>query len=115
MDIKEFRDFCLSLGAVDEKIPFAKFSPRYASTLAFYVGGHMFCITDIDDFTYVDVKADPAEIDELLAAKISVSRPINPTLKNWVTVALGGDVTDDELRRLAATSYHLVLASHSKA
>lgn len=46
MNIEELRDFCLSLGDVTEKTPFGKFARRFDSVLAFYVCGHIFCMTD---------------------------------------------------------------------
>ena len=51
MNIEEYRDYCLSLGAdVEEKLPFTAF--RYASNvLVFYVYGHMFAFFDCADYS----------------------------------------------------------------
>ncbi len=51
MNIEEFREYCLSLGEVKEKMPFGKFAQRFDSLLVFYVLDHMFCFVDIEDFT----------------------------------------------------------------
>ena len=64
MNIEEFREFCLSLGEVEEKLPFAKM-PGGESMLVFYVCGHTFCYCDIDDFTAVNLKCQPERIAEL--------------------------------------------------
>ena len=37
MNIEEFREYCLSLGEVKEKMPFGKFAQRFDSLLVFYV------------------------------------------------------------------------------
>ena len=42
MNLEEFREYCLSLGEVEEKLPFAKM-PGGDSVLVFYVSGHTFC------------------------------------------------------------------------
>ena len=51
MNIEDYRDFCLSLGAdVEEKLPFTAF--HYASgVLVFYVHGHMFSFFDCDNWS----------------------------------------------------------------
>lgn len=65
MDIQSFRDYCLSLPMVTEATPFDKFSRGRFSILVFYVNSHMFCYFNIDDFTQITVKCDPAMIDYL--------------------------------------------------
>ncbi len=39
---------------------------RPVLTIVFYVNGHMFCYFNIDDFTAITVKCDPAEMEELI-------------------------------------------------
>ena len=41
MNIEGFRDYCLSMDGVTEKIPFGKFAHRFDSLLVFYVLDHM--------------------------------------------------------------------------
>ena len=49
MNIEEFRDYCLSLSKVTEKMPFAQF--HGANTiLVFYIAGKSFCYVNIDKF-----------------------------------------------------------------
>ena len=75
MNIEELREYCLSLGEVEEKMPFGKFARRYDSVLVFYVMGHIFCMTDIDDFSYVNVKSTPSELEALKAEHTSLGSP----------------------------------------
>ena len=65
MDIETFREYCLSLGDVEEKLPFAKIAGG-ESVLAFYVNGHTFCYCNIDDFKTVIVKSQPERIPKLI-------------------------------------------------
>ena len=58
MNLEEFREYCLSLGEVEEKLPFAKM-PGGDSVLVFYVSGHTFCYCDLNDLRVV-VNASPS-------------------------------------------------------
>lgn len=113
MDLIEFREFCLSLGDVTEKTPFGKFSKRYDSVLVFYVAGRMFCIIDMDDFTYVDLPVTPDVKAELLATYTSVTTPINRGLRYWVQLNLGGDIPDDTILSLVRTAHSLIKTKYS--
>ena len=68
MNIEDYRDYCLSLGAdVEEKLPFTAF--HYASgVLVFYVHGHMFSFFDCDNYGVITLKCQPERIEELKAA-----------------------------------------------
>ena len=114
MDLIEFREYCLSFGDVEEKTPFGKFAQRYDSILAFYTEGHMFCFTDIEDFSYVNVRSAPETIDSLKERYDSVSKPINRSMKYWIQLDFGGDIPDDEIRRLVSEAYGIVKAKYTK-
>lgn len=73
MNIEDLREYCLSLENVTEKTPFGKFARRFDSVLVFYILDHMFCMTDMDDFTSVTVKAALEVIEELKMTRTSVS------------------------------------------
>ena len=88
MNIEVFRKYCLSLGNVSEKMPFGKFAARYDSILAFYVCGHMFCFIDIDNFTFVNVKSTPDEIEDIKERHVSIGTPINQSLKHCLICGL---------------------------
>lgn len=59
MNIKELREFCLSLKGAEESMPFDD------KTLVFSVKGKMFCATDILTFELVNVKCEPEKAIEL--------------------------------------------------
>ena len=73
MNLEEFREYCLSLGEVEEKMPFAKM-PGGDSVLVFYVSGHTFCYCDLNDLRVV-VKCPPERIPELLDTAEGVTPP----------------------------------------
>ena len=44
MKVEEFREYCLSLKGVEEKMPFVNVADRYSrDVLCFYVGDKWFC------------------------------------------------------------------------
>lgn len=113
MDIIDFRDYCLSLGEVEEKMPFGKFAARYDSILVFYVAGHMFCLVDINDFTSVNVKLPPDTVAQLRQERESSSRPINLSEKHWIQLNFGGDISDKEIYDAVRLSFDTVKAQYT--
>lgn len=114
MNIEDFRNYCLSFEGATEKMPFGKFARRYDSLLVFYVLDHMFCFFDIDNFTFVNVKSGPEEIEEIRMSHLSVSNPLNQSLKHWIQLEFNGDITDKEIYSLVRKSYEIVKAKYSK-
>lgn len=108
MNIEELRDYCLSMEGVTEKTPFGKFARRYESILVFYVLDHMFCLADMDDFRSVTVRSTPDEISALRTNHISVSDPINRSLRYWIQLDLDGDITDSEIYGLVSRAYDII-------
>lgn len=113
MDIERLREYCLSLGDVAEKMPFGKFAARFDSILVFYVAGHMFCMTDIDDFRSVTVRSTPEELALLLERRSALSKPLNLSARYWVQVDFGGDIPESEIYGLIARSYEIVKAKYT--
>lgn len=114
MNIEEFRDYCLSLEGVTEKTPFGKFAQRFDSILVFYILGHMFCLTDKDDFTSVTVKANPGVIEELKMTRSSVSSHRNMSERHWIQLNLNGDISDREIYNFVKRSYEIVKSKYTK-
>ena len=114
MNIEELREYCLSMEGVTEKTPFGKFARRFDSVLVFYILDHMFCMTDMDDFTSVTVKASPEVIDELKMTRASVCSHRNMSERHWIQLNLNGDVSDREIYDLISRSYEIVKAKYIK-
>lgn len=114
MDLLEYREFCLSLGGVEEKLPFGKFARRYESTLVFYFCGHLFALCDIDDFTYVGLRSTEEEMLDLFQTRASVEKPHNPAMKLWITIRFGGDIPDNEVYGLTRRAYEIIKAKYSR-
>ena len=102
------REYCLSLPGVTEATPFEKFSKGRFTILVFYVSGHMFCYFNIDDFSSITVKCDPTAIAELKDRYEAVGEPFNGNKRHWISVQLGQDIPDDEIRALVRNSHELV-------
>lgn len=114
MNIEEFREYCLTLGDVAEKTPFGKFAARFDSILVFYVCDHMFCMIDINDFSYAVVKNTPDTIAHLHETSQSVERQRNMSAKYWIQLNFNGDIPDSEILDLIKQSYEIVKAKYSK-
>ncbi|MBQ7209530.1 MAG: MmcQ/YjbR family DNA-binding protein [Paludibacteraceae bacterium] len=113
MNIEDYRDYCLSLGAdVEEKLPFQKFKSG-EGVLVFYVCGHMFSFFDCNDFSIISLKCQPERIDELKAQYDCIGKPYNESPKYWIGV--NPDTAEDNiLRELTKNSYEIVKTKYTK-
>lgn len=107
MNVEELREFCLSLGEVEEKIPFGKFARRYDATLVFYVMGHMFCMFDLDDFTWVAMRSTADEIEDIALTHTAIL-PGRKNMPLWLNVGLGGDIADSMIITLIKRAYEII-------
>ena len=113
MNIEAFREYCLSLGEVEEKLPFAKM-PGGNSVLAFYVNGHTFCYCDIDDFRTVIVKCQPERIPELIESTHGICPPASHfNAKYWIGMEIP-HIEVETLKALVANSYEIVRTKHER-
>lgn len=103
MYIDELRFFCLSLKGTREGTPFD------ASTLVFYVMDKMFCLTNIDHFDSINVKCDPEKAIELRETYAEITPGYHMNKKHWNTVSVKGRLSDDFIKQLISSSYHLVI------
>lgn len=111
MNVEEFRDYCLSLPEVSERMPFQAFRAA-KSILAFYVNGHIFCYFDVDKFDECTLKCNPVQIPILEEHYMAVGAPYNMSHKYWIGVKFNSDMPDSEIRELVRQSYELVKAEH---
>lgn len=114
-DPDAYREFCLSLGEVTEKMPFGNFAPRYASILALYVMGHMFTYTDVADYTIIYLKVDTNEVDELYAQYSAVEKPMNMSPRHWVGIRLESDMPPARICELIVKAYEIVKQQYTKS
>ena len=108
MNIEEFREYCLSLPDATETTPFEKFSRGKFTILVFYVGGHMFCYFNVDEFSNITIKCNPAEMAKLKEQYQSVTEPFNGDKRYWISVQPNMDLPDKELIDLVRKSYEIV-------
>src|SRR5690606_3056094 len=102
-NIEDFRNFCLSFKGVTEKFPFDE------TTLVFYVMGKMFCLVDINDFNYCNLKCDPYEAQELRAIYEGIQPGYHMNKKHWNSVYFNSDVPFELMNNLVSKSYQLVV------
>jgi len=110
MTRRELIDYCLTFPAAYEDYPFDAIVDDNAWTVmrhrankksfAFiYERGGQLC---------VNLKCNPAESDFLRQVFVSVTPAYHMNKEHWNTVALGGDVPEDELRRMIGNSFDLI-------
>lgn len=115
MNQEDFRNYCLGLGDVTEKMPFGKFARRYDSILAFYVSGHMFCFVDIEDFAWMDIRLTADEVTALREQYVSAGDPVNQSPRYWIKVNFDGDVPERVVWKLVKRAYEVVSGKYKKS
>lgn len=112
MNIEDFRNYCLSLKGVTEKMPFTKAANDYdRNLLVFSIGGKWFCFVNIDVFDFCDLKSTP-DVSVQLRAEYDAVRPgYHMNHRHWISVYFNRDMPDDRILALVHDAYRLVLAS----
>lgn len=108
MNLEEFRAYCLNLKGTSEGFPFD------ANTLVFKVMGKMFALTDVEEFTSVNLKCDPERAIELRESFSGILPGYHMSKKHWNTVRFQEDVSDKMVYELVDHSYELVVSSLTK-
>jgi predicted DNA-binding protein (MmcQ/YjbR family) len=109
MNIEDFRNFCLSLPGTTEGFPFG------GDVLVFKVAEKMYALARLDDFRGISLKCDPALAQDLRERYASVTPGYHLNKKHWNSIAIPGELGNDELRHWIRHSYQLVVASLPKA
>ena len=112
MSIKEYRDFCLSLGEdVTEDLPATEAIESNAQI--FYVCDRMFAFYHGNDEQVVTLKCQPERIAELKKQYDYIGKPYNPMSPAWIGVN-PYSAPDDLLKELTRNSYELMKAKYAK-
>jgi len=109
MHIEELRDFCISLPFVEERFPFDE------KILVFYILGKMFCLTNIHQFSAINVKCDPDSVIELREIYQAVTPGYHMNKKHWNTVQVNLDVNDNLIKQWIKDSYNLIVQTLPKS
>lgn len=108
MDIESFRAFCLSLDDTTEEFPFGP------DTIVYKVNGKMFALTDIENFTSINLKCDPELVTDLRERYPAVQPGYHMNKKHWNTVLMDNSIPDKLIRGWIRHSYDLVVAKLPK-
>ena len=110
MNVEEFREYCLSLKGVEEKMPFVNVADRYSrDVLCFYVGDKWFCFVNVEVFDFCCIKCDPVESGELQARSEGVRPGWQRKKRPWIRDNFNRDVSDEMVRKLVKKSYDMVV------
>lgn len=116
MNIKDYRNFCLSLPGTTEGLPFDE------NTLCFKVMGKIFSICDVDELESINLKCDPAKAIELREMYPEVVIPGYHMKKSTApqgslrenTVSMQDNLPDEVIKEWIRDSYDLVVAKLTK-
>ena len=104
MNVEEFREYCLSLPGVSEKMPFPNVADRYSrDVLCFYVGDKWFCFVNIEVFDFCCIKCRPEESTELRARYEGVKPGWHMNKKYWNSVYFNRGCTGQHYPRTGGT------------
>ncbi|CAN5328014.1 MmcQ/YjbR family DNA-binding protein [soil metagenome] len=109
MNLEELRDFCMSLKAVEETLPFGP------ETLVFKVLGKAFLLTGFESKpVQFNVKCDPEKAIELRDHNSCVLPGYHMNKKHWNTIIADGSVSNKQLKEWIVDSYNLVISGLPK-
>ena len=109
MNLESFRNFCLSRKGATEDFPFDE------NTLVFKVMGKMFALTNVNDFSSINLKVDPEMGIELRERYSSVQEGYHMNKKHWITVLMDGELPDRLVLQWVDNSYNLVVSGLTKS
>ncbi len=103
MTADELRDWCLQMPGAEETFPFAE------GVSVFKTHGKMFALTRLArEPLEVSVKCEPDLGERLRASYEAIVPGYHLNKRHWITITLGADVPDAQVRDLVEDSYDLV-------
>lgn len=103
MNIEDFREYCLSFNGVTEGYPFDE------DTLVFKVMGKMFAMTDVENFSRINLKCDPVKAAMLRDLYPEVEPGYHMNKRHWNTIDPKGELDDVLIKEWIDDSYNLVV------
>jgi len=103
-------DYCLSLPLVYEDYPFDEVTDDKAWTVMRHqINKKSFALIYMRNGKLcVNVKCNPIEAGFMRQVYTSVTPAYHMNKEHWNTITLGGDVPEDELKRMINKSYDLI-------
>ena len=108
MFLDEYREYCLSLPATSEGLPFDD------KVLVFKVLDKVFTLTDITTFNSVNLKCDPEYAIELREKHSFVKPGYHMNKKHWNSIYELDSIDNEFLKGLVKHSYDLVVSKMTK-
>ncbi len=108
MNIEEFRLYCLDKKGVTEAFPFDR------NTLVFKVMGKMFALTDVQSYSFINLKCDPEKAIELREQYDYVKPGYHMNKQLWNSVYIDWQLENKLLEEWIDDSYNLVAESLTK-
>lgn len=107
---QEIIAYCLTMPAAYEDYPFDEVMDENACTVMRHRQNKksFAMIMRHGDDLYLNLKCDPFEADFLRQAFKSVIPGYHMNKNHWNTVIMGGDVPEDEIKRMIESSYNLI-------
>lgn len=102
---EELRDWCLGLRSAVETFPFTPGTSVFKAG----DGGKIFAISALErEPLGVSLECDPEVGAGLREAHESVVPGYHLNKRHWITITVGGDLADEQIRELIEDSYDLV-------
>jgi predicted DNA-binding protein (MmcQ/YjbR family) len=103
MHAEHLRDFCLSLPGTTEKFPFDE------HVLVFSVMGKMYCLVNITDYSYINLKCEPEKAVQLREQYPAVTPGYHMNKQHWNSVSVVAGLPLNLVEKWIADSYWLVV------
>lgn len=107
MNFEWVQQYCLAKPLVDEGFPFD------SEVIAWKVAGKLFCLSNINSFDSINLKASPEQCIEWREEFEQVQPGYHMNKKHWNTVTLNG-MTEKNIAMMIDTSYREVVAGLPK-
>ncbi len=103
MNLIQYREYCIQKIHVTESFPFDE------QILVFKVANKMFTLTNIRDFSRINVKCNPEKAIELRNQYEGVIPAWHMNKKHWNSLLLNQDLQDKDIYQWIDHSYDLVV------